>query len=332
MATLSEKLFDRKPQDAAPPGAGYAQPMINSVMNRGEWGILIALALIWGAAFFFIKVAVTHVDPLTYVWLRLTIAAAALWLLLWWRGDKLILPMSVWGAILLLALLNNMIPFVLFGWGQQRIASGLASILNATTPIWGVIVAHLWTRDEKMTPAKLIGVLIGFAGVATMIGPDLLLNGDGTALAQLACLTAALCYALAGVWARRFRRLGVPPIKVAAAQLIVGAFAMAPIALTIDQPWLSPLPPLEAWVAIIVLALFCTALGYVLYFKLIASAGATNALLVTLLVPPTAILLGALLLGEQLSGGQFAGLAFIALGLAVIDGRLFAAVRKRAAA
>ena len=165
MATLSPKLFDRKPQDAAQQGGGHTKPMINNVMNRGEWGILIALALIWGAAFIFIKVAVTHVEPLTYVWLRLTIAAAALWLLLRWRGERLKLPLAVWGALLVLALFNNMIPFVLFGWGQQRIASGLASILNATTPIWGVIVAHLWTRDERMTPAKVLGVLVGFAGV-----------------------------------------------------------------------------------------------------------------------------------------------------------------------
>ena len=223
-----------------------------------------------------------------------------------------------------------MIPFALFGWGQQRIASGLASILNATTPIWGVIVAHLWTRDERMTPAKLVGVLVGFGGVATMIGPDLLFNGNGTVLAQLACLTAALSYAIAGVWARRFKALGVPPIKVAAGQLIVGAFVMAPIALAIDQPWLRPLPPLEAWGAIVALALFCTALGYVLYFKLIETAGATNALLVTLLVPPTAILMGGLIFGERLTSGQFAGFGIIALGLAVIDGRLFAAVRRRA--
>ncbi len=332
MATLSEKLFDRKPQDAAPSGAGYAPPMINSVMIRGEWGILLALALIWGVAFIFIKVAVTHVDPLTYVWLRLTIAAAALWLLLRWRGERLKLPVAVWGSILLLALLNNMIPFVLFGWGQQRIASGHASILNATTPIWGVIAAHLWTRDERVTPAKLFGVLVGFAGVATMIGPDLLFNGNGTVWAQIACLTAALSYAIAGVWARRFRALGVSPIKVAAGQLIVGAFAMAPIALAVDQPWLRPLPPLEAWGAIVALALFCTALGYVLYFKLIETAGATNALLVTLLVPPTAILMGGLIFGERLTSGQFAGFGIIALGLALIDGRLFAPLRRKAPA
>jgi len=332
MATLSEKIFDRKPQDAAPAAEGYSRGMINSVMNRGEWAILLALALIWGVAFIFIKVAVTHVDPLTYVWLRLSIAAVALWLLLRWRGERLKLPIAVWGAILILALFNNMIPFALFGWGQQRIASGLASILNAATPIWGVIVAHLWTRDERVTPAKLLGVLVGFGGVATMIGPDLLFNGDGTVLAQVACLTAALCYAIAGVWARRFRVLGVTPLKVAAGQLIVGAFAMAPIALAVDQPWLRPWPPLEAWGAIAALALFCTALGYVLYFKLIETAGATNALLVTLLVPPTAILMGGLIFGERLTGGQLAGFGIIALGLALIDGRVLTPLRRKAIA
>jgi drug/metabolite transporter (DMT)-like permease len=332
MATLVDRLFDRKPQDAVPPAEDYPKPMINNVMNRGEWGILLALALIWGVAFIFIKVAVTHVDPLTYVWLRLSIAAAALWLMLRWRGERLKLPLAVWGAILVLALFNNMIPFALFGWGQQRIASGLASILNATTPIWGVIVAHLWTRDERVTPAKILGVLVGFAGVATMIGPDLLFNGNGTVMAQLACLTAALCYALAGVWARRFKELGVPPIKVAAGQLIVGAIVMAPIALAIDQPWLRPLPPLEAWGAIIALALFCTALGYVLYFKLIETAGATNALLVTLLVPPTAILMGGLIFGERLTSGQLSGFGIIAIGLALIDGRVLAPLRRKATA
>ena len=332
MATLSKKVFDRKPRDADAPAGAYAKPMINSVMNRGEWAILLVLALIWGLAFIFIKVAVSHVDPLTYVWLRLSIAAVALWLMLRWRGERLKLPLAVWGALLVLALFNNMIPFVLFGWGQQRIASGLASILNAATPIWGVIVAHFWTRDERVTPAKLIGVLVGFGGVATMIGPDLLFKNNGTVLAQLACLLAALCYALAGVWARRFKALDVPPIKVAAGQLIIGAFAMAPIALAVDQPWLKPFPPLEAWGAIAALALFCTALGYVLYFKLIETAGATNALLVTLLVPPTAILMGGLIFGERLSSGQFAGFAIIALGLALIDGRLFAPLLRRATA
>jgi drug/metabolite transporter (DMT)-like permease len=328
VATLEQDIFNRKARDADGAKPGYAAPMINNVMNGREWAILLALAVIWGGAFFFIKVAVTHVDPLTYVWLRLTIAAIALWLVLRWQRDRLNLPREVWGAILVLALLNNVIPFALFGWGQMHIASGLASILNATTPIWGVIVAHLLTRDERMTPLKLLGVLIGFGGVATMIGPGLLSGLGVDYLGQLACLAGAFCYALAGVWARRFKTLGITPIKVAAGQLITGAAMMAPVALIVDQPWLQPLPPLEAWGAIVALALVCTSFAYILYFKLIGSAGATNALLVTLLVPPTAILLGGLFLGEQLTGGQFAGLGLIALGLAAIDGRLFKLRRK----
>ena len=329
MATLSEKVFDRIPREAGDRASGYSKPMINIVMTRGDWAILIVLALIWGAAFFFIHVAVAHVAPLTYVWLRLSIAAVGLLAWMRWKGEKLSLPLPVWGAILLLALLNNVVPFALFGWAQQHIASGLASILNATTPIWGVVVAHIATSDEKITPAKLIGVVVGFVGVATMIGPDLLTSGESI-VPQLACIAASLCYALAGVWARRFRPMGLKPLKVATAQLLVGALVMTPVSLTVAEPWIGGSPSLAALGAITVLALACTALGYVLYFRLIDSAGATNATLVTLLVPPIAILLGALCLGELLNGTQFLGFAFTALGLAVIDGRLIAAVRRKA--
>ena len=329
MATVSEKVFDRIPREAGDRASGYSKPMINIVLTRDDWAILLVLALIWGAAFFFIHVAVAHVAPLTYVWLRLSIAAVGLLAWMRWKGEKLSLPLPVWGAILLLALLNNVVPFALFGWAQQHIASGLASILNATTPIWGVVVAHIATSDEKITPAKLIGVVVGFVGVATMIGPDLLTSGESI-VPQLACIAASLCYALAGVWARRFRPMGLKPLKVATAQLLVGALVMTPVSLTVAEPWIGGSPSLAALGAITVLALACTALGYVLYFRLIDSAGATNATLVTLLVPPIAILLGALFLGELLNGTQFLGFAFTALGLAVIDGRLIAAVRRKA--
>jgi drug/metabolite transporter (DMT)-like permease len=328
MATLSEKLFERRDREAPPPNAAYGKPMINIVMTRRDWTILLVLALIWGAAFFFIKTAVTHVAPLTYVWLRLSFAALALLAWLRWRGERLSLPIAVWGAILILALFNNVFPFILFGWAQQHIASGLAGILNATTPIWGVIVAHLALGDERMTPARLAGVSIGFAGVAVMIGPELLATGSGL-MPQLACILASLFYALAGVWARRFKGMGITPLQVATAQLLVGALVMAPVSLTVDQPWLAGFPPLAAWGAILVLALICSAYAYVLYFKLIDSAGATNATLVTLLVPPVAILIGALFLGETFTAGQFAGLGLIAVGLAAIDGRLFAIARRQ---
>lgn len=321
MATLAT-LFDRKPRDAAAAPTGNEAPMIRTQMNRRDWAILGALALIWGGAFFFIGVAVRHVPPFTYVLARLTLAAAAMWAFLWWRGQPLGLPRAAWGAIILLALLNNALPFVLFGWAQTHIASGLASILNATTPIWGVIVAHLFTADEKITPRKAVGVLVGFAGVALMIGPGMFASIGDSVLAQLACVVASLAYALAGVWARRFRKMGVSPTSVTTGQLTVAAVMMLPVSLIGDRPWTMAFPPLEAIAAIVALALVCTALGYVLYFKLIDSSGATNALLVTLLVPPTAILLGVAFLGEVITMIDLGGLALIGLGLAAIDGRL----------
>ena len=327
MKPIDPQAFDRKQAEAAQVAVREKAHVIRTVMNRGDWLILGILAVIWGGAFFFIGVAVRHVPPLTYVWLRLTIAAAAMWFYLYVKGQKLGLPRQVWVSILLLALLNNALPFTLFGWGQTHIASGLASILNATTPIWGVVVAHVLTHDERMTPRKIAGVLLGFGGVATMIGPSLLASLGTSALAQLACVTASLSYALAAVWARRFRRMGVSPLSVTTGQLTAGALMMLPLSILVDQPWTHPFPPLTAWGAIAALALFCTAFGYVLYFRLIETSGATNALLVTLLVPPVAIVLGALFLNETLAVQDFLGLGLIALGLAAIDGRVLSLLK-----
>jgi drug/metabolite transporter (DMT)-like permease len=321
--------FERNCADGAGAPDIYSPHMIRTTMNGRDWAILGTLAVIWGGAFVFIGVAVRHVDPLTYVWLRLAIAAAAMWAYLAWSGQRLGLPRGMWGGIFLLALLNNALPFALFGWGQTQIASGLASILNATTPIWGVVVAHLFTGDERMTPRKVAGVLIGFGGVAVMIGPSLMGTIGSSALAQLACIVASLSYALAAVWARRYRPLGLSPISVTTGQLSAGALMMLPVMLLVDRPWTASLPPLEAWGSIVALAVLCSAFGYVLYFKLIDSSGATNALLVTLLVPPIAIFLGALVLGETLAPQDFLGLALIALGLAAIDGRLLSLWRGR---
>jgi len=182
-----------------------------------------------------------------------------------------------------------------------------------------------------MTPRKVAGVALGFAGVATMIGPTLLANVGSDALAQLACIAASLSYAFAAVWARRFRRMGIAPMSVTTGQLSAGALMMLPLALVVDQPWTQPMPPVSAWASIAALAIFCTALGYVLYFRLIDTAGATNALLVTLLVPPFAIFFGSLFLNEVLAPQDFIGLGLIALGLAAIDGRLLRKLRLKAA-
>ena len=329
MKPVPSEQFDSKGEEAAELREAYAGGMIRTVMNRKDWGILLILAGVWGAAFIFIGIAVRHVPPLTYVWLRLAIAAAAMWAFLRWKGVALDLPRSAWGSILLLALLNNALPFTLFGWGQTHIASGLAAILNATTPIWGVIVAHLFTGDERMTPRKLVGVVLGFGGVALMIGPSLLANLGSSALAQVACVVAALSYALAAVWARRFRKQGLSALTVTTGQLTAGAMLMLPVMLLVDQPWSMAMPPIGAWASIAMLAVVCSAFGYVLYFRLIDRAGATNALLVTLLVPPVAIVLGSLFLAEVLAPQDFAGLALIALGLAAIDGRLLSLLGRR---
>ena len=328
MKPVEPAEFERNCADAAGAPDVYRTAMIRTVMDKGDWIILVTLAAMWGGAFLFIGVAVRHVEPLTYVWLRLSLAAVAMWVFMIATREPLGLPREVWGSMLLLALLNNALPFTLFGWGQTHIASGLAAILNATTPIWGVIVAHLLTQDERMNPRKIAGVLLGFGGVAVMIGPALLKNIGTDGLAQLACITASLSYALAAVWARRFRRMGLSPMSVTTGQLTAGALMMLPLALMVDQPWTQPLPPLIAWGAIAALAVICTAFGYVLYFRLIETSGATNALLVTLLVPPVAILLGALFLDESLAVHDFLGLGLIALGLAAIDGRLLARFRR----
>jgi drug/metabolite transporter (DMT)-like permease len=292
-------------------------------MTRQDWTILLVLSVLWGGSFFFIEVAVPTVAPLTLVLIRVVLAAAFLWAFLLVRRERLMLPPGAALALLVLALLNNVIPFSLFAWAQEEISGGLASILNATTPIWGVVVAHAFTHDEKAGPAKVAGVLLGFGGVAVMIGADLLGQIGTNALAQIACLCSTLCYALAGVWARRFRGMGVTPIAVSTGQLSAAAIVMVPLVLIFEPPWLAQAPSPEAWWALIALALFCTTFAYILYFRLLASAGATNSLLVTFLIPITAILLGAMLLGERLEARHFAGMALIGAGLAAIDGRLF---------
>jgi drug/metabolite transporter (DMT)-like permease len=301
--------------------------MIRQTMTRRHWAILLVLSVLWGGSFFFIEIALDTVAPFTLVLIRVVIAAAFLWVFLLARGERLAMPPGAALAFLVLALLNNVVPFVMFAWAQEEINGGLASILNATTPIWGVIVAHIFTADERATPGKIVGVLLGFTGVAVMIGVDFLSRVGVAVLAQLACLLATLCYALAGVWALRFRGMGVPPVAVATGQLTAAAIVMLPLVLIFEPPWRASPPSPEAWAALIALALFCTSLAYILYFRLLASAGATNSLLVTFLIPVTAILLGVLILGERLEPRHFAGMTLIGLGLAAIDGRL---LRRRA--
>jgi drug/metabolite transporter (DMT)-like permease len=234
---------------------------------------------------------------------------------------------SLWGAFFVMGLLNNVIPFSLIFWGQTQIASGLAAILNATTPLFTVLVAHVATKDEKLSVSRLFGVFAGVMGVAVMIGPGAFAGGEGSTLAKTVVLAAALSYAFAAIWGRRFR--GLPPVIAAAGQLSASALVKTPIALLADRPWSLAFPSTRVVWALIALALLSTAAGYIVYFALLARAGATHVLLVTLLIPPSALLLGTLFLAESVEPRDLVGLACIAGGLAAIDGRLLHWLRRR---
>ncbi|MDX3977961.1 DMT family transporter [Shinella sp.] len=296
--------------------------MASHQMTAREWALLIALSLLWGGSFLFNGILVRELPTLTIVALRVALAAIALWTIVRLSGHAVPKSREVWLAFLGMGVLNNIIPFSLIVWGQTHIASGLASILNATTPLFAVIAAHLLTQDEKMTGSRLIGVLVGFAGVALMIGPSVLSDLGTNVLAQLAVLGGAVSYSIAGIFGRRFRRMGLPPLLPAAGQVTTSAALMLPVALIVDRPWTLAMPSAEAWMALFGLAFLATALAYVIFFRILATAGATNLMLVTFLIPVSAILLGALVLGEMLAPKHFAGMALIAVGLAAIDGRL----------
>jgi drug/metabolite transporter (DMT)-like permease len=291
-------------------------------MGGREWAMLLALAALWGGSFFFNGVAVRELPSLTLVWLRVAVAAIALLLVLRALGQPLPRDRRIWAAFLSMGLLNNALPFVLIVWGQHRIASGLAAILNATTPLFGVLVAHALTRDERLTGLKAGGVALGLGGAAVMIGPDALGGLGNDIPAQLACLAAALSYAFAGIYGRRFRRLGVAPLAAAAGQVCASTLLLLPVMLLIDQPWTLAPPNAATWGAVLGVGLLSTALAYWLYFRILAASGATNLLLVTFLIPVSAILLGVSVLGETLQPRHLLGMALIGGGLAFIDGRL----------
>jgi drug/metabolite transporter (DMT)-like permease len=293
---------------------------MQQTMGRREWGLLLLLSVLWGGSFFFSKVALAELAPFSVVLGRVAIAALALHVIVRLSGQRMPGDWSLWRRFFVMGAINNLIPFSLIFYGQTQIASGLASILNATTPLWTVLLANWLTSDERLTPMRLGGVLIGLAGVVVLIGPDLLGGLGLNVVAQLAVVAAAISYACAGIFGKSFK--GVPPLITATGQLTATSVMMLPIALLVDQPWLRPLPGLNTWAALLGLALLSTALAYQIYFQLLARAGATNLLLVTFLIPVSALLLGFSFLGERLTADDFLGMACIGLGLAAIDGRL----------
>jgi len=292
-------------------------------MSSIEWSMLVALSIMWGGSFFFNEIALGEIPIMTLAFLRVAIAAVVLTVFLHIWGERLPASGSIWSAFFAMGLLNNVLPFTLILAGQQHIASGVASILNAATPLFTVVLAHFLTRDERMTPHKVLGVLIGFTGVAAMIGSDAVRDLGRDVVAQTLCLAGALSYAFAGIFGRRFRSLKITPIATATGQVIASSILLMPLMLITDRPWNLPMPEVAAIGSVIGVATLSTALAYILYFRILATAGATNLLLVTLLIPVSAILLGALVRGEALHPHHAAGMILIAVGLALIDGRLW---------
>lgn len=297
------------------------QAPINRQMTPTEWGLLLALATLWGGSYFYNAIAVAAIPPLSVVAFRVSIGGALLYLIVRANGLRLPTDGKTWRAFFVMGLLNNVIPFTLIAWAQTHVASGLAAILNATTPLFAVLLANVLTQDERMTPASISGVLIGFLGVTIMIGPNVLEGFTIDLAADIALLLASVFYAYSPIFARRFGRAGIPPMVAATCQMTAATAMMVPLALIVDMPWTLPVPGLGVWGALFGLAALSTTLAYVIYYRILATAGAVNLMLVTLLIPAMAILLGAIFLGERLSPNHFIGMAGIALGLAAIDGR-----------
>ena len=288
-------------------------------MDERDWGLLVLLSILWGGSFFFNAVAVGELPPLTIVLGRVTIAAALLLPLMWTRGGQLPASPSGWMPFLVMGLLNNVIPFSLIVAGQTRIASGIASVLNATTPLFTVLVMAA-AGDEPLAVRRLLGVLIGLAGVIVLRGEDLHLDARET-VGMLLCLGAALSYGFSGLWGRR-RLAGVSPLTSATCQLVCSSLVMLALAGGIERPWLLPMPSTATWLALLGTAALSTALAYVIFFRILVRSGASNVMLVTLLIPVTAILLGHFFLGEPLEAREIAGACIIGGALVIVDGRI----------
>lgn len=292
--------------------------------------MIAALAALWGGAFLFIELGLTGFGPLTLVFLRMALAVPPMLVMLRWLGLRLPRDWTSWFHLTALGFLNVAFPMALFFWAQTRIDSGLASILNATVPLWGVLLTHIFTDDERATPVKVIGLLVGFSGLVLVVGPSALAGFGDDLLAQLACLLATFCFAAAVIYARKLGAT-MAPMAAATGQIVTAAVMLAPLPLLFEAPFAAPPPPVVAIAAVAMLAFAGTSVAYLIFFRLIDSAGAGNAMLIALVMPPVALVLGFTVLGEVLTLAHLAGMALILVGLVIIDGRTFARLAPRAA-
>ena len=309
--------------DAAARDAGPTAPAIHRSMTAGEWGLLVALAVLWAGSYLYIGVAVKALPPLSIVAFRVGLGAVLLYLCVRVSGARMPRDAAAWRVFIAMGIMNNVIPFSLIAWGQEEIPAGLASILNATTPLFTVLIAHVSTRDEKLDPLRIAGVVIGFVGVTILIGADALADAGKYLAAELAPLLASVFYAVSAIYGRRVAKLGVAPLAAATGQIASAAIIMIPLALIFERPWTLPMPGWDVWASLIALAALSTTVAYIIFYRLLATAGSVNLMLVTFMVPAGAVILGAVVLGERLAVNHFIGMAGIAIGLAAIDGRVF---------
>jgi len=291
-------------------------------MAPADWLWIALLSTIWGGSFIFIKVALDGFQPLSLVAIRLGIGAMlmVLWLVLSGRMPHLTRDRLI--AVAMMGLLNNAAPFTLLTWAQTELSASLASIFNAMTPLFTILVAHLWTSDDRITPSRLFALATGFAGVIVLMGGESLSALGSSLWAQIAALASGIFYALAGVYGRRVARLGLAPDAAAAGQCLTAFLLIVPLAVFVDRPWTLAPPGTLAWGGVLALAILSTVFAYLIFYKVLARSGATNAALVTFLVPISAILLATTFLDERLTATQVGGMALIFAGLAVADGRL----------
>ena len=289
------------------------------MIDPRDWLLLILLSILWGGSYFFAGVVVKELPPLTIVLARVALAAGILVPVHWLLQGRLPWGLKNWTPFIVMAILSNVIPFSLIVTGQTQIASGLASVFNATTPLFGLLILAEF-GEEKLVGRKILGLVIGIAGVIILRGQgfDSL---EGKTLGIMLCLGAAASYGFVGLWGRR-RLMGIAPLTSATCQLICSSIIMAVLALTIEQPWQLPNPSMAAWSALFCFAALSTALAYIVFFQILARSGAANVLLVTLLVPVTAIVLGYFILREPLHASEIAGALVIASSLLIIDGRI----------
>jgi drug/metabolite transporter (DMT)-like permease len=293
-------------------------PPNDNRIDARDWSLLAVLSILWGGSFFFNGAALRELPPFTLVFLRVALGAAMLLPLLRMQGISLPKGVTGWKPFVVIGLLNNVIPFSLIVIGQTFIPSGLASILNATTPLFTVLVMAS-AGEEALQVRRVAGVALGLAGVIILRGWGVE-SRAGQGFGILLCLGGAFSYGLAALAARRLLK-DSPPLGAATFQLMASTVMMAIVAGGMEQPWRLPMPDIATWLAVLGLASLSTALAYIAFFQILRRSGATNVMLVTLLIPVTAILLGWLVLGEPISVREIAGAIVIGSALLVIDGR-----------